>query len=306
MPAFHFAAGLSTGLLSAGILQPFDLIKTRIQQSHSATLRGVLHGIAAGPNAVRQLWRGTFPSIIRTGFGSALYFTMLNAMRRNVQRLTAPRPQSAAAYPGADSSSTLPKLSNTANLATGATARIAAGLVLMPMTVIKVRYESNLYAYPSIWRAMQAVVQREGVRGLFAGFGATAARDAPYAGLYVLFYERSKSGFGALMADGGADRSRTLGAGQAAAINFASGAGAAGLATAITNPFDAVKTRVQLFPQEYPNLAAACQRMLRREGVETFFSGMGLRMARKALSSALVWTLYEDLIRRAEGHLVKF
>jgi hypothetical protein len=31
-----------------------------------------------------------------------------------------------------------------------------------------------------------------GVRGLFQGFTATAARDAPYAGLYVVFYEKGK------------------------------------------------------------------------------------------------------------------
>lgn len=31
-----------------------------------------------------------------------------------------------------------------------------------------------------------------GVRGLFQGFTATAVRDAPYAGLYVVFYEKGK------------------------------------------------------------------------------------------------------------------
>lgn len=36
-------------------------------------------------------------------------------------------------------------------------------------------------------------MKEEGLRGLFRGFGATALRDAPYAGLYVLFYEHSKA-----------------------------------------------------------------------------------------------------------------
>lgn len=30
------------------------------------------------------------------------------------------------------------------------------------------------------------------------------------------------------------------------------------------------------------------------------FDGLALRMARKALSSALAWTVYEEVIRRAE------
>ena len=41
--------------------------------------------------------------------------------------------------------------------------------------------------------------------------------------------------------------------------------------------------------------------MVREEGVRCLFDGLGLRMGRKALSSALAWTLYEELIRRAEG-----
>ena len=41
--------------------------------------------------------------------------------------------------------------------------------------------------------------------------------------------------------------------------------------------------------------------MVREEGVRSLFDGLGLRMGRKAMSSALAWTLYEELVRRAEG-----
>ena len=233
------------------------------------------------------------PSIIRTGFGSAVYLTTLNALRRAVAR-----PAAATATARPQHSSALPKLSNVANLTTGAAARVLAGFVLMPVTVIKVRYESSLYAYKSLGGATAAVVREGGVRGLFAGFGATAARDAPYAGLFVLFYERMKSGLSAAAtAPGG-------GAIPAAAVNMASSVGAAGLATAITNPFDAIKTRVQLMPREYRNMVVAGRRMLREEGVKSFLDGLGLRMARKAMSAALAWTLYEELIRQAELRVV--
>ena len=40
--------------------------------------------------------------------------------------------------------------------------------------------------------------------------------------------------------------------------------------------------------------------MLREEGVRSLFDGLGIRIARKAVSSALAWTVYEELIRRAE------
>ena len=82
--------------------------------------------------------------------------------------------------------------------------------------------------------------------------------------------------------------------------NSLSGVLAAGFATAVTNPFDAVKTRLQLMPGKYGNMIVAGRRMIREDGLRSLFDGMGLRMGRKALSSALAWTLYEELIRRAE------
>ena len=69
-------------------------------------------------------------------------------------------------------------------------------------------------------------------------------------------------------------------------IHFASGALAAGMATAITNPFDAVKTRLQLMPAKYGNMLRAVRFMVNEEGIRSLFGGLGLRMARKALSSA--------------------
>jgi len=35
------------------------------------------------------------------------------------------------------------------------------------------------------------------------------------------------------------------------------------------------------------------------------FDGLALRMARKGMSSALAWTVYEELVRRAEERWVR-
>lgn len=155
-----------------------------------------------------------------------------------------------------------------------------------------------------MWGAGNAILKNEGIRGFFSGFGATAIRDAPYAGLYVLFYEQSKRRLSQIRevtpltkmsnSEGGMKSSTSL------SINFLSGVLAAGFATAVTNPFDAVKTRLQLMPGKYSNMIVAGRRMIKEDGVRSLFDGLGLRMGRKALSSALAWTLYEELIRRAE------
>ena len=338
--AFHFLAGLSTGVLSATLLQPADLLKTRLQQSRSTTLLPTVRAILSGPDAsgLRGLWRGTLPSVIRTGLGSALYFSTLNRLRGYVAASSSSSTADTfngggvgdgsggggggATSSSSSSSSNLPQISKTANLATGALSRAFAGLVLMPVTVIKVRYESNLYTYGSIFGACRAIGGQEGVRGFFAGSGATAVRDAPYAGLYVVVYEESKRVLGSLLlgqrtgvwrrpvelldgrggsqSGGMGQEMKEMGGLQSVSINFVSGVFAAGVATAITNPFDAVKTRLQLMPGRYGNMMVAGRRMVREEGWRSLMDGLGLRMGRKALSSALAWTLYEELVRRAE------
>ncbi|EXJ94115.1 hypothetical protein A1O1_02508 [Capronia coronata CBS 617.96] len=337
-PTFHFLAGLTSGVGSAVLLQPADLLKTRVQQSRTSSLLPVLRSILSSPHPIAGLWRGTIPSALRTGFGSALYFTSLSSLRQVLANNSSDNNNNAgsSSFPAGDdgrsgsgsdsregsppkrtrdrnrhthtSSSVLPTLSNTQNLLTGATARVFAGFVLMPVTVIKVRYESDLYAYKSIASAARSIYASEGLKGFFSGFGATAVRDAPYAGLYVLFYEACKKDLNKLLsararlksgADDDAGQPRPSWA-TSATINASSGVLAAGLATALTNPFDAVKTRLQLMPQKYGNMVKATRLMLKEDGIKSFFDGLALRMGRKALSSALAWTVYEDLISRAE------
>ncbi|KAK0730764.1 solute carrier family 25 member 38 [Lasiosphaeris hirsuta] len=311
---FHFAAGLGSGVLSAVLLQPIDLLKTRVQQSGSHSLTAAIAEIRAAPHLVPALWRGAVPSALRTGFGSAIYFTSLNAIRQNAAHIPL---LGSAILPSANvgnlgkgqSSSSLPKLSNTGNLLAGAVARSFAGFILMPLTVLKVRYESSFYKYSSLAGAARDIASREGLRGFFAGFGATALRDAPYAGLYVLFYEQSKWQLSELYSrrpssssssEGSTSAAGVMGVSSAAGINFVSGVFSGAACSVISNPFDTVKTRIQLNPAGYRNMVHAARRMIAEEGFRALWDGLALRMSRKALSSALAWTVYEELIRRAE------
>jgi solute carrier family 25 protein 38 len=174
----------------------------------------------------------------------------------------------------------------------------------MPLTVIKVRFESNMYSYTSVASAAVDIRRRDGFRGFFAGFGATAIRDAPYAGMYVLFYEMLKTRLGTVAASASHSASHTGGdqhrmtAAMASSVNFSSGILAGAACSAISNPFDAVKTRIQLQPRQYRNVWQAGSKMVTEEGLRSLLDGLVLRMSRKALSSALAWTVYEELIRR--------
>ncbi|GBB99892.1 hypothetical protein RclHR1_03670012 [Rhizophagus clarus] len=275
--------------MSCVLLQPFDLVKTRIQQqrqqlkndsrkSLNNTVLRTVKDIIEKENII-GLWKGTVPTILRNVPGSALYFFTLSEIRR-IFSLKHQKNVSQNLI-----KSSLPVLSNKDNLIAGMVSRGSVGLIMMPITVIKVRYESNLYNYKSIWGAFTSIIRHEGVKGLFYGYGATVIRDAPYAGLYLLFYERWKLFMSA--------SSFTI----ATPIIHMTSAIIAGLsATTITHPFDMLKTRVQLKPQNYPNIWLGALKIFKEEGFLRFFDGLSLRLGRKTTQAAINWTIYEALV----------
>lgn len=64
---------------------------------------------------------------------------------------------------------------------------------MSPITVIKTRYESGTYSYESIYAALRSIYCSEGHRGLFRGLTATLLRDAPFSGLYLMFYSQTRT-----------------------------------------------------------------------------------------------------------------
>ncbi|KAJ3294246.1 hypothetical protein HK104_003823 [Borealophlyctis nickersoniae] len=177
------------------------------------------------------------------------------------------------------------------NLVAGAGARVGAGFALMPLSVIKVRYESNFYNYRTMWDATRSIFRESGFRGFFYGFGATALRDAPSAGLYLFFYEHSKS----------AIHGWTLASPYSPpAVNMVSAAVSSVGATLVTQPFDMIRTRMQLRPLEYTRILTVMSQQA--EGMMGFFSGMIPRLMRKPISSAITWTVYEEIVRWGNRH----
>lgn len=192
------------------------------------------------------------------------------------------------------------RLTSAGNLVTGAIARTWAGTLLMPVTLLKVRFESTRWrstyagAGGGILAAIKHIRATEGWRGLFRGLGVTALRDAPHAGLYLTFYEGLKPWI--------------IGANEGSAESQAGGRLVAGMlaglmATTCTQPFDLLKTKVQLAPVAARGGGGGgggawrwLREVCRREGLAGLFNGMGPRLLRKSLSSALTWTVYEEVL----------
>lgn len=328
-PYATLAFGAVSGLASCVLLQPFDLLKTRLQQldhtkpassiapqyaSRTAKLVAITKHIIR-TQGYRGLWRGTTPTVIRNVPGVALYFYSVSHLRHVASQRQIPWISVATnSQDAAAGSSTLAKLSTTGNLLTGAVARVTVGFILSPVTVVKARFESSNFSATTertLLSSMREIHTQSGFRGFFQGFTATALRDAPYAGLYLALYEACKANLSALSqsVDGG------LGTGNWMVVS-GSGLLAGTLATLLTHPFDIIKTRMQTTPPEIlhqialahnpPANTSAAKETLRKpsvwgmtkhlwasSGPRALLDGLGLRCARKAASSAIGWSIFE-------------
>ncbi|KAF5371954.1 hypothetical protein D9615_008068 [Tricholomella constricta] len=286
-------SGALSGLATTVCLQPFDLLKTRMQQGDgklNAQRNTLIIGTARDiikQNGILGLWRGTTASLMRNVPGVALYMTSLTQLRT----VMATSPYFAIVRvhtQNSKSSSVLPTLTNGGNLLAGATTRVGVGFLLNPFSVLKARYESNMYAYQSLTGAFVSIA-RQGPSELLRGFLASSLRDAPYAGLFIVFYEGIKRETYAIFP--------TTSNAHSAAIHSISAASAGAIATLATHPFDVIKTKIQVRSEDrYHGLMRTIKTIWKQRGVVGYFDGATLRMSRKVLSSAIGWAVYEGYL----------
>lgn len=113
----------------------------------------------------------------------------------------------------------------------------------------------------------------------------TSLRDVPHAGIYLSIYEHLKVNLRSQISNDTFHR-------------LTCGLLAGGVSTVVTQPFDLVKTRVQLDSKKYPGMISAFRTVIWEEGVRGLFTGASVRLFRKTLSSAVTWTIYEELTRQ--------
>lgn len=68
-----------------------------------------------------------------------------------------------------------------------------ANQVHLPAAGSVLPLQSGRYGYESIYSALRSIYHSEGYRGLFSGLTATLLRDAPFSGIYLMFYNQTKN-----------------------------------------------------------------------------------------------------------------
>ncbi|CAG9584818.1 unnamed protein product [Danaus chrysippus] len=280
-PVFKaFLAGSFSGTFSTILFQPLDLVKTRLQNPSQHVVAATVNSriqpgmITIFVNIVRQeqivgLWKGMVPSIARCVPGVGLYFSSLHWLKSKLGK-------------------TKQDLGAMEAVGLGVVARTMSGVALIPMTVIKTRYESGVYKYSGLRSALKSIYKAEGIRGLSCGLGPTLARDAPFSGLYLMFYTQTKQAM---------PKEWMSTPAAASMIHFSCGIVAGIAASLATNPADVLKTKMQLYPDKFPNAFSAAMYINQNYGIKGYFKGAVPRMLRRTLMAAMAWTVFEQITR---------
>ena len=327
-----FAKGALAGTFSSILLQPFDLLKSRLQyyyiersdkinnvknrklgQStdraietraakvpttttanmqaatlHKVTVMKLLKTIIKN-EGVFSLWNGIGPSLIRVCGGVGIYFSSLELMSSYIDNKN-------------KKSSIIPNNNNMAStFMIGATARSLAGVTMLPITVVKTRFEAqpaNKHGYKSTFNALSRILKNESWSGLYRGLIPTLIRDVPFSGIYLVLYQNLRVYASEQFVNNKNvnDNNNAL----PSHINFSIGFVAGSIATALTHPFDVIKTRMQVATSNSSSkpmekVSSYFKDIYTKEGSVGLGRGLFLRVIKRPLSTAVIWTVYEAL-----------
>lgn len=301
----EFLWGAIAGAFGEGMMHPIDTIKTRIQsqafltgaQNQNSILQMVRTvGVADG---VKGFYRGIAPGVTGSLATGATYFGVIESTKKWIEEK----------HPNLGG--------HWAHFIAGALGDTLGSFVYVPCEVMKQRMQVQgtrtswnsvimkenacvkpslqMYGYYSgMFQAGCSIWKEQGLKGLYAGYWSTLARDVPFAGLMVMFYEGLKD-----LAEHGKKKwvpSPNYHI-NSSVEGLVLGGLAGGLSAYLTTPLDVIKTRIQVQGStiRYKNWFDAVHRIWMIEGPKGMFRGSVPRIIWYVPASALTFMAVEFL-----------
>ncbi|KAG0724197.1 Mitochondrial glutamate carrier 1 [Chionoecetes opilio] len=264
------------GVVGVTCVFPLDLVKTRLQNQQ------------VGPNGERMY--NSMLDCFRKTFRQEGYFGMYRGSGVNILLIT---PEKAIKLTANDFfrhklTTKQGKLPIQREMMAGGLAGLCQIVVTTPMELLKIQLQDagrvaaqakasgTAASVPKISATSLTLrlLREKGVVGLYRGTTATMLRDVSFSVVYFPLFAHLNS-LGPRKADG---------SGEAVFwCSFLSGCAAGSLAALSVNPFDVVKTRLQLLTKgaqdtQYRGIAHAILTILKVEGPAAFFKGGACRM----------------------------
>jgi hypothetical protein len=287
---------------AACIMFPIDVVKTRMQfQTNSMSKQQIIRKYyTSGFNAfvsivkeegLRGLYRGLTVRLLYIAPAAAVSFTVYESFTQALHNRH---------------SESFQWKTPVITLAAGALARVVGTACRTPFDILKQQLQVEGQLNPvgpatkplrdlGLIKSIKHIVQSNGLKGFFSGYGVTLLRDAPFAAIYFTTYDTMKTYV---------FKARPINPdGTVKPLEYSkdliSGAIAGCVSTCCTIPADVVKTRLQtqskLGKDYYHGIKDAFVKIYREEGLKAFTNGLGPRLAYIMPASGLTFTLYEIL-----------
>jgi solute carrier family 25 (mitochondrial oxoglutarate transporter), member 11 len=279
----QFAFGGAAGMAATCVVQPIDLIKTRMQlagvplaSAPVATFASTAREIAARegiPAMYRGLSAGLFRQVTYTTARLGIFGIMKDALSTDGK----PLPFSQKAFAGMVAG------------ACGAVVGTPAEVALVRMTADGRLPKEQQRGYTSVFNALARVVREEGVATLWRGTMPTVGRAMVLNIAQLASYDQAKE---AILATGVVGDN----VGAHAMASTCSGF----LATAVSIPFDNAKTRVQNMKivngeGEYKGMLDAMAKTVRSEGTFSLWRGFTPYFLRLGPHTVLTFVVLEQM-----------
>ncbi|KAF4533466.1 hypothetical protein B566_EDAN001195 [Ephemera danica] len=279
------------GIIGVSCVFPLDLVKTRLQNQQ------------IGPNGERMY--NSMLDCFRKTHRAEGFFGMYRGSAVNILLIT---PEKAIKLAANDFfrhhlSTGKGPLPLEREMAAGGLAGFCQIIITTPMELLKIQLQdagrvaaaaklagSNASVVPKVSATSIALelFRSKGILGLYKGTAATMLRDVSFSVVYFPLFARLNS-LGPRKKDG---------SGEAVFwCSFLSGCTAGSVAAVTVNPFDVVKTRLQLLKKaegevSYNGIADAFGKIMKNEGITAFFKGAACRMIVIAPLFGIAQTVY--------------
>lgn len=281
----HLSAGAFAGIMEHTVMYPIDSIKTRMQMlaTGQPASRSVISSISkiSSSEGAYALWRGVSSVVLGAGPAHAVYFSVFEATKTMlVNRLTDLNSRKIV------TDETHPLIASGAGIA----ATVASDALMTPFDVLKQRMQVGDKAKSTsvkLFQTAASVYRREGLSAFFISYPTTLFTNIPFAALNFGFYEYLLSILNP------ENKYNPY-------YHCVSGAIAGGIAAALTNPLDCIKTALQTRGistneslRSVNGFVSAARALHKQGGLSAFSRGWKPRIIFNVPSTAISWTAYE-------------
>lgn len=252
------ACACTSAVINTFLMTPLEVLKTRLQVERQATNSKFIFQSILQKEGFRGFFRGLPYALSMSVPSTMIYFSSYDFLKEKL--------------PLEKDSMLLPATA-------GCIARSAAAALTCPLEYMKTYVQANAAEKMKISKFSQC----------FTGLGITVMRDGPYAALYWFSFEYLKRipFFKTLSSNEKSYASRFI-------SDLSCGLFSGMLASAVTNPLDVLKTRIQsTYGDNTKTIRATAMEMIKAEGYQAFTRGIVPRVVRVAPNTAVAVSIYE-------------